>query len=185
MSFPLPPDRNIWPTQILQLNCAGVPLQHFYFYAVKDIVQADKYFDMSRSEIIRELVATGRCNIESELKIEVEGNALSLPIRLNISGSPQKPPTAWTVSLKLHMVRIDGIDHAFKYRDKDGAKHVGWHRHFWGNDSESRNDAHIHEPIDDFDDVFMIEEFLIRALKVMRVRLSATDYGTDFLPFPS
>lgn len=108
-------------------------------------------------------------------------NECNVVLRLNVHCKHPSHVEGWTIALKLHNTRIDGFDFELKFVDADGSIHSGWHRHVWDNKigSAERNKR----PVKDFDGVGSREEFLVRALKLFHVDLSATDYGTDELPF--
>lgn len=63
----------------------------------------------------------------------------------------------------------------------DNVVHAGWHRHVWDHRLESAERGKV--PIGDFAGIKSREEFLVRALKLLRIDLSVTDYGSDLLPF--
>ena len=108
-------------------------------------------------------------------------NEYGVVLRLNIHCKHHDYAEGWTIALKLHNTRIDGFDWEPKFSDMDGTIHAGWHRHVWDHKTSSAEKNKI--PVKDFDGVTSREEFLIRALKSMDIDLSATDYGTDLLPF--
>jgi hypothetical protein len=153
-----------------------------FFHLVPAIVANEKYFDVSRDEIERNLAdENGRVEYETEHSIEDEfGKEIVVTLRLNINC--QSPvAVGWTISLKLHGVRIDGIDwHAF-YTDPGGNQQQGWHRHLYSSATKSADGQRL--PVDGFHILKNRRDFLIRALSEMKLLLSGVDYGADELPF--
>jgi hypothetical protein len=153
-----------------------------YFSLVQRIVAEEKYFNISRSELVRQLEAEGEADIETEHHTSDDyANACTVVLRLNIHCKHPNYVEGWTIALKLHNTRIDGLDCEAKFFGTDEAIHAGWHRHVWDHKMSSAEKRKT--PVRDFDGVRSREEFLIRALKLLRIDLSATDYGTDLLPF--
>src|ERR1041385_6875099 len=131
------------------------------FHLVGTIVASRKYFDVSRDEIVRALIDDGEYETYADFPLEGKGaGADSVPLRLNIHCG--KYVQAWTISLKLHLTRLDGIDYQTRYYDSAGKLRKGWHRNGWNTEDE---EANRHEPIKGFDDVESIDQFLIRAFK--------------------
>lgn len=153
-----------------------------YFFLVEKIVAEKKYFDTSRSEIVRELEGKGEADIETEHPTTDDySNVQTMVLRLNIHCKHPNYVEGWTIALKLHNTRIDGFDWEPRFSGADGTVHEGWHRHVWDHRAGSAERSKV--PIGDFAGVKSREEFLIRALKLFRIDLSATDYGSDLLPF--
>ncbi|MFY9674227.1 MAG: hypothetical protein WAK13_07220 [Terriglobales bacterium] len=153
-----------------------------YFALVDRIVEERKYFDISRSELVLLLEAKGEADIETEHQTTDDyANSCSVVLRLNIHCKHPKYVEGWTIALKLHNTRIDGLDFELKYTGGDGALHSGWHRHIWDHRLQSAEKNKV--PAQDLNGIGSREEFLIRALKFFRIDLNATDYGTDSLPF--
>jgi hypothetical protein len=153
-----------------------------YFSLVEKIVGERKYFDISRSELVRMLETGGEADVDTEHRTTDDySNECSVVLRLNVHCKHPTHVEGWTIALKLHNTRIDGFDCELKFLSQDGSMNSGWHRHVWDNKlgSAERNK----DPVKDFDGVGSREEFLVRALKLFRIDLSATDYGTDELPF--
>jgi len=151
-----------------------------FFAHTLQIVSELKYFDVSRDEILRQLEA-GDVEFESEHQfVDDFGNEWSTVLRLNIS-CRNNWVRGWTISLKMHKERIDGIDWEPYFTGLDGTRNFGWHRHVWSRKDQSAKAGKI--CVQGFDDVDNREDFVIRALKEMNVTLSKTDYGTDELPF--
>jgi hypothetical protein len=153
-----------------------------YFYLVQSIVAEKKYFDTSRREIVRQLEGKGEADFETEhLTTDDFLDQQSVILRLNIHCKHPNYVEGWTITLKLHNTRIDGFDWEPKFRGMDGGVHAGWHRHVWDHRLESAERGKV--PVSDFGNIKSREEFLIRALKLLKVELSSTDHGTDLLPF--
>lgn len=154
------------------------------FHLVDQIVRAEKYFDVSREQIERVLSTTGKCEVTTDCDLtDEDGRTITAELRLNIAAARSDMPISWGMALKLHKTRIDGIDHESRYTTKDGTLSRGWHRHQWiaAEDSAERGKM----PIADFDSIQSRDQFLIRGLSLLRIRLSKADHGTDFLPFNS
>jgi hypothetical protein len=146
------------------------------FGHVAKIVATDKYFDISLPELVRIIGETR----EGELLCDYDLSAIApmgpdqVRLRLNISCAHPKYVEGWTVSLKMHKTRIDGIDYQPRYYDPRGVRHCGWHRNVWNGNDEAANE---HQPLEGFDDINSIEQFLIRSFKVMRITLNKVDHG--------
>lgn len=104
-------------------------------------------------------MATGKCNLLTEIDLTDTGEVVTAELRLNIS---TKAPVSlgWTMSLKLHGIRIDCIDYEAKYRLKGGGIGRGWHRHVWDPDEESSKRLKV--PVSDLDGITSRDEFLVR-----------------------
>jgi len=153
-----------------------------YFFLVENFVSEKKYFDTSRSEVLRQLEVKGEADVETEhVATDDYSNAHTVILRLNIHCKHPNYVQGWTIALKLHNTRIDGFDWEAKFAGIDGASHTGWHRHAWNHRAESAERNKV--PVEDFAGIRSREEFLIRALKLLRIDMSATDYGSDLLPF--
>lgn len=153
------------------------------FHLVRNIVTAEKYFDVSREAIERELARVGKCEVTTDHElVDDSGEPVTASLRLNIHARAEMP-TSWAVSLKLHGTRIDGVDFEPKYKMLDGSIANGWHRHSWNPADESaESDKH---PITELDGIGQREQFLIRSFKLLRIRVNKSDHGNDFLPFAS
>lgn len=152
-----------------------------YFDFAPQVVAEDKYIDISRAEIVRQLETDGFFDAEFEhTTVDDFANKITVVLRVNISCKHPTYPEGWTFTLKLHNTRIDGFDHEEKFLGIDGTIHSGWHRHMWNTRAKSAEKDKV--PISDFEGVSSREEFIIRALKLMRTNLSAKDYGQDLLP---
>src|SRR5688572_26073998 len=102
------------------------------FDYVEKIREAEKYFEASIAEIRRMVRVKGRCDLYAELDLNDEnGLPITANLRLNIAGGIDRPLVAWTLALKLHNERIDGIDYEATFDMEDGNKGHGWHRHGW------------------------------------------------------
>lgn len=147
-----------------------------FFDYVERIRASEKYFDASIPEIRRVLRANGGCELFAECDFEDDtGDSQTVSLRLNIAGGPERPLTAWTVSLKLHNERIDGIDDETVFDMPDGQKGRGWHRHHW--DSSEGTAKYQKMPLPDFHSVASEEQFLIRGLSILRIRTNSVDHG--------
>lgn len=151
-----------------------------YFFLVPRIVSDTKYFDVSVGEILRALdSAAGKFERTEEHETRDEYNLEQhVILRLNINCQSMLPQ-GWTIALKLHNERIDGIDWESEYTAADGTTQHGWHRHQWSQKEESAKFRKI--PSNDLDNVDGREQFLIRAFSIMRITVSGKDYG-DQLP---
>jgi hypothetical protein len=125
--------------------------------------------------IKRELMVKGRCNVFFEVDLtDSSGLPVTASTRLNIAGGVDRPLTSWTLALKLHNVRIDGIDHEFRFNALGGDVGHGWHRHQWDQSEETAD--HDKVPITDLDDIASGEEFLLRGLSVLKISANPVDY---------
>jgi hypothetical protein len=106
-------------------------------------------------------------------------NEFTAVLRLNASCN-NEDVRGWTISLKLHKERIDGIDWEPYFDDQTGNKSSGWHRHEW--DQRRRTAKSIKNPVQGFDSVKSREDFIIRTLKEMRIQLNKVDHESDKLP---
>jgi len=144
------------------------------------IIAEEKYFDVSRDQIVREL-QVGDAEFETEHQfVDDFGNEMTAVLRLNMS-CRNNYVRGWTISLKLHKERIDGVDWEPYFVGNDGNRKSGWHRHVWNQKLQSAKSGKI--PVQGLDEVNNREDFVIRALKEMNITLNKTDYGTDQLPF--
>ena len=147
--------------------------------------QAEKYFDVSLAEIERKLDADGgeyECRAEVEV-VGVDGEPVAAELRLNIN-CRSSILANWSVSIKLHKIRIDCIDHERRFHVNDSKFATGWHRHSWdekANNCENKQAGKI--PLDGFNHCQSRASFLLWVLKELRVLLNRNDHGTDELPF--
>jgi hypothetical protein len=81
------------------------------FFLVPQIIADEKYFDVSRPEILRDLRApAGKFDRAEEHEAKDEyGVDFRVIIRLNIN-CQSKVPEGWTIALKLHNERVDGLE---------------------------------------------------------------------------
>jgi hypothetical protein len=111
--------------------------------------------------------------------VDEYGTDYAVVLRLNVHC--QSPvPEGWTLALKLHKIRIDGVDWEPKFDATDETQQSGWHRHQWNQKQQSCKDYKVLAP--DLDGIGAREQFLIRSFSLMRIRVSKTDYG-DQLSF--
>lgn len=97
------------------------------YFPLADRVREDsKFFDVSLPQIERDLDREGG---EAEYETDhffddTEAGQATIPLKLNISC---KSPIVfgWTISLKLHGKRIDGIDWHAQYTDTAGNRQSG------------------------------------------------------------
>lgn len=144
------------------------------FYLVDRLRAEEKYFDVSRDAIERDLRASGYCEISCEHTVEDDGGILDVVLRLNLSCRASLPQ-CWSAALKLHATRIDGIDHEARFTSSDGTVGHGWHRHGW--DNSKCNAEHIKHHLDGFDKgLSNRSKFLIKTCQEMRIRLNRKDH---------
>jgi hypothetical protein len=87
-----------------------------FFDHVERIRGTDKYFDVSMLAISRQLLAKGECELTAEHDlVDEQGAEVIVPLRLNIA-TRHDSPFCWQLALKLHGIRIDGIDHEPRFR---------------------------------------------------------------------
>jgi hypothetical protein len=167
---------------VAQVVCGAVfafssMAQDFLDYAGR-IALDEKYFDVSRLEIRRLLLVKGRCELLTEHEFEIDGRTETTTLRLNIITRGESA-LSWSMSLKLHGIRIDGLDHEGRYKSSDGSVGRGWHRHEWDADESSAERRKI--PAVEIEGVETRDDFLIRGFSVMRIRLNAIDHGQELL----
>ncbi len=146
------------------------------FFLVPQITADEKYFDVSRAEILRAvLTPAGKFDRSEEHQTRDEyGVDYRVVIRLNVN-CQSVFPEGWTIALKLHNERIDGFDWEAKFVTRGGGTGRGWHRHQWDQSKQSAKEWKI--PAPDLNGADSREQFIIRALKMMRINLNARDYG--------
>jgi len=151
-----------------------------FFDFVEQIRAGEKYFDVSREAIQRLLLAKhGQCDLLTDHDLEdKKGGTVTATLRLNITTRAESPLN-WSMALKLHGVRIDGVDHESRFRMIDSGFGHGWHRHMWDSSEESAERDKL--PITVLDGVSTRDQFLIRGLSVLKVRLNAVDHGQELL----
>jgi hypothetical protein len=145
-----------------------------FFGLVEQIRQEAKYFHVSRSELAAKLAMDKQCEILCEHETtDVDGSTVFVTLRLNWA---QRFLGRWSVSLKLHKVRVDGIDWLRLYDTPNGTKCSGWHRHGW---DATTKQADLHIPLPDAFgvDVNTTEDFILRICSEMQIYLSAKDVG--------
>lgn len=147
--------------------------------------EVDKFFDVSLAEIDRQLGRQGEAEYRADSEVYDEnGSRVGAEVRLNINcESPRR--TGWSVSVKLHQIRIDCIDWEGWFNIAPGKRGVGWHRHTWDrNAGDAENSGFGKQPVIGLDDeTISRSEFLTRVFKEMRVLLNSIDHGNDQLPF--
>src|SRR5262245_36848933 len=101
------------------------------FPYVEQIVASEKFFDLGRGDILNALAQKGQCEFTTEHDVTDEnGEVTANLLRLNVA-TRAEARECWAVSLKLHGLRIDGIDYEGSYKTATGEKGSGWHRHKW------------------------------------------------------
>ncbi len=66
----------------------------------------------------------------------------------------------------MHNQRIDGIGYHPWFNDVDGNEQAGWHRRVWNARTKHAKGKHT---VDGFDGDLAFDQFLIRALKELRI----------------
>lgn len=146
------------------------------FFLVPQIVAAKKYIDISRDDMERNLNdENGEVEYDWEETITDDFDIEHVvTLKLNISC---KSPImlAWSIALKLHQIRIDGVDWHSTFYDPEGNKHQGWHRHRF--DQKKENADGQRWPTKALEGASDKTTFLIRTLKEMNISLSGVDHG--------
>jgi len=146
------------------------------FFLGPIIVATKKYIDISRDEIERTLNdENGEFDYDWEETVTDELHTEHVvTLKLNISC---KGPLmiSWSIALKLHQIRIDGIDWHSSYCDPDGNKQHGWHRHRFDPRKQSADSQRW--PTNALEQSSGRTDFLIRTLKEMNITLSGVDHG--------
>jgi len=152
-------------------------IQDYFFLAEK--IRADsKYFDVSIEEILRDLENEGG-KFEYECEHMPIGVEYSVPLRLNVRC--KGPVNSWTIALKLHCIRIDGVDWEARYTGAQGQSMCGWHRHMF--DDKSKSAENLKASVEGFNDISDKKQFLFRTFKLRKILLNEVDYGPTELPF--
>lgn len=127
----------------------------------------EKYFDISLQDVLIDLVTLGEVECTSE---HYSGEDDPVVLRLNLHAKSEFP-TSWTAALKLHHVRIDGIDYEPVFLTMDGTLASGWHRHHW--DANTLNADRDKRQLASFGGgKFNIRTFVIRAASELCIRLN-------------
>lgn len=151
------------------------------FYLADRVREEEKYFGISLSEIERQLTRAGVFEGVCEHDIEDDGEAISLELRFNLCAR-SKITNSWTASLKLHGIRIDGVDYESRFTTEDGSLASGWHRHQW--DSVAKDAEKKKVLLSGFGKGLTgVSAFVIRVTKELRIRLDRHDHGRSDLPF--
>jgi hypothetical protein len=150
------------------------------FDYVEQIRGSEKFLDLSLLGISRLLMARkGKCHLPLEHDVTLSnGDVVTTELYFNVNAASDTP-TGWSMSLKLHEKRIDGFDWEKRFPMLSGDMGRGWHRHHWDAKEESAEDHKL--PVSDLETVLRREQFLIRGLALMKVRLSPADHGQDDL----
>jgi hypothetical protein len=85
---------------------------------------------------------------------------LCIPYRCEI-------PEAWSCSLIMFNVKVDGIDYHVKAPDGRGGTCRGWHRHEW--DTVKKKCDHLRNPLPDFKPGDTIESFVSSCCEVLNI----------------
>jgi len=154
-----------------------------YFFLVPKIVSMTKYLDVSRDEIERDLTGqNGQVEYQWEEVVEDDVHMEHfVPLRLNISCRPHLI-VGWAISLKMHNIRIDGLDWHSSFYDPNGEKRHGWHRHEFDQKQQCADGRRL--PTAALDHTTTQTQFLIRTLKEMKIQLSGVDHGNyELFPY--
>ncbi len=150
------------------------------FHLSDHIREELKYFDTSRAEILRELSEEGYCEVYALHEVTDDaGDIHGTRLRLNITRSNDSPQQ-WKIALKLHDIRIDGIDFETRYVAHDRNVYSGWHRH--GFDQVRRDKDKYPLPIFG-NNLRTLEDFLIRAFSEMKIAVNRDDNDNARLRF--
>jgi hypothetical protein len=159
---------------------AEIPTGREFFHLVERIRSEQKYFDISRDEIETELYAGDSCEAYCSHEMDDNGEVVYPELRLNVKR--RKQGRRWSVALKLHDTRIDGIDFESKFDLPNGSQARGWHRHEW--DAKANSAERLKIPLGDFGgEILSAEEFLIRAFSELRILLNSRNAGNSRLQF--
>ena len=151
------------------------------FHLADRVRKEEKYFDVSLGEIERQLSRAGAFESVCEHDTEDDSEAVSLELKLNLYAR-SKITNSWTASLKLHGVRIDGIDYESRFETEEGDPASGWHRHQWDDVEKSAEKRKL--LLDGFGNGLSgIRAFVIRVAKELGIRLNKDDHGHSDLPF--
>jgi hypothetical protein len=147
-----------------------------FFFLTEQIVSGKKYFPCSQYDLLIALQDKGYIELETEHHVRDDfANLIAVVLRLNIT-CKNDYREGWTVAMKLHNARIDGIDWEPKFHDPDGVLHSGWHRHMW--DRKKRSAERTKVRVTDLQIIKSREHFLTIVFSLMGIVLDANDYGT-------
>lgn len=153
-----------------------------FFFLAAQIVAEKKYFNCSLGDILQQLQADDYCEMETEHHTKDDYSTVHpVVLRLNISCKNQSNTTSWSVALKLHNTRIDGIDNEPIYPGMDGMLHEGWHRHVWNHRQQSAERSKV--PVLDLAIIRGREHFLNIVFNIMGILLDRNDHGPEELHF--
>jgi hypothetical protein len=154
-----------------------------FFYLVDRIRADTKYFPVSCDEVERALRADGYFDCTSDYECEDEGELVAMRLRLNVSAPRETNQFSWKIALKLHDVRIDGIDHHERLPLPNGKPGPGgWHRHEW--DPRRKNADGRRVRIDGFDKgLSSLRMFLLKSFHELRIEVNRRDDGSQYLQF--
>lgn len=151
------------------------------FHLVDKIRVDRKYFPVSLDEIERELSATGFFDCYGDYECDDDGQMAATRLRMNLR-APGGYVQSWAVSLKLHDIRIDGIDHHEWLALPNGKRGPGgWHRHEW---LPSQRKAERRVRMEKFDKgLKSLRLFLVKAFQELRIEVNKQDDGNQLLRF--
>jgi hypothetical protein len=144
---------------------------------VPKLLSENKWFDCSMERIMNKVHARERIDLRGLHELEdVNGEKVTLSIRLKISGIPEAPE-GWDIAFFVNNVRVDGFGYDERFYDSDGVERNGWHRHIWDDKAQVLRRA----PVTLFDrDGLMFWDFIVWALKEMKISYPKDDdYATD------
>jgi hypothetical protein len=152
-----------------------------HFHLVKKILSDGFYSDISRAEIERSVYTNGEFDEEFEILLDDGGTDVPVVLRLVVQRGRKMSLETFAIAVLLHDVRIAGIDFEARFKDADGNKSHGWHRHDW--DLSARTSDYRKIPLEGFDGFTDLDGFLVRAMQVLKITLSGRDYGAPGLQF--
>ena len=139
------------------------------FAYVPFIRETQKRCGLSLSDVMLSFTAQGRFDHRFSLDMEDHSGALAtVTLRWTMCHRSQKPHN-WSMSLLLHDIRIDGVDHEWMVKDHRGHKCSGWHRHIWSPGEESCEKSK--ECLDNFGRFAAFPEFMRDGCALLRIVL--------------
>jgi len=147
-----------------------------YFHLVEAVRLADKWFDVSIQEIVRQFHAVGKLEVHGDVDVidPNSGSVETVPVRLKASGNAEYS-ISWDLALLLHNVRIDGFGwEGMPFPDiLKGGECKGWHRHIWNpatGNADGKTCVDIYEV-----PLLSVEDFAIWGLRAMNVGFNRKD----------
>jgi hypothetical protein len=138
---------------------------------------------LSMNDVLGRIGGSGRFDCKFLADVESEsGDVHTHEIRWAMSLRSPKPHN-WQMSLLLHNIRFDCIDHEWTVTDHRGHQCTGWHRHIW--DPTNENCDFKKECLDDFGSHRTIQEFVRDGCSLMGLMLDeeGESGGTGYLQF--